>query len=608
MKHLYTFAIALLTLLTSFTASADDITYTIEIADASTITATVSGTSLTLQNGANTFTCADYSDLVIAPTEGYVLISVTRNGSSEYFSGNYSANINSYYGTEQAFKVTTQDIDSYYSGSFTLKVDNPEKVAARFSGTYRSIENIEETQVVKYNPEKEVGLTLSCKNYSEKLYKVLVNGEEKPINYGQAEISLSQDAVVEVYADYPDIDVPFSISFTNENTSDFISALTVNNETKTAEEYLAEGFSVKVGSTVKITYNTSDFKFNHVYVNGKEEYYSYSYEAFVTDATTVEFDVTRYENHTKVINLTGAEYVTIYKGYSYNNTILELQEGANNYEFNDQMNIITIEPQTGYVLKVLKDGENDLLPNWSSYNNSITLSAEGELTIEVGERVLDKQFVLYIDDKSAAATYFNVMNSERATLDVETGYNVIKFDNAYLPIATSWYGPQYNNLYLNNEKQEGLYGGNTNYELRPEDGDVAKIYFTCDPELFDVTIVNDDNVEVTITRDVIVPVSDYTSPISVLPGTQFKIAGEEAFKVKVGEAEAEETTEYTFTATEASTITIMSNETSGIDNVAVTETENTVVYNLQGIPVATKATIAELPAGIYIVNGKKVAK
>ena len=44
---------------------------------------------------------------------------------------------------------------------------------------------------------------------------------------------------------------------------------------------------------------------------------------------------------------------------------------------------------------------------------------------------------------------------------------------------------------------------------------------------------------------------------------------------------------------------------SGIGDVITDTTGNADVYNLQGIRVASAADMSSLPAGIYIVNGKK---
>ena len=57
-------------------------------------------------------------------------------------------------------------------------------------------------------------------------------------------------------------------------------------------------------------------------------------------------------------------------------------------------------------------------------------------------------------------------------------------------------------------------------------------------------------------------------------------------------------------------LTIYTEKSSGVEAVAPVENGRTVVFNLHGIKVLdtdNKAEVYDLPAGIYIVNGKKIA-
>lgn len=132
-------------------------------------------------------------------------------------------------------------------------------------------------------------------------------------------------------------------------------------------------------------------------------------------------------------------------------------------------------------------------------------------------------------------------------------------------------------------------------------GDVIKLYIGETQEnTYSVTFKGDLKLA-DITQDVITPV-DATQSISVLPGTRitFKAAGSEQIKVWIGETEltsadgvvtydVNEDTEFTITDL-ASSIPVMEDK------------EPSVIYNMLGI----KMTSRQLPAGIYIVNGKPV--
>ena len=52
--------------------------------------------------------------------------------------------------------------------------------------------------------------------------------------------------------------------------------------------------------------------------------------------------------------------------------------------------------------------------------------------------------------------------------------------------------------------------------------------------------------------------------------------------------------------------TVKLSKTSGVDEIGIAAESKTVIHNLQGIEV--KGSLEQLPAGIYIVNGKKVIK
>jgi hypothetical protein len=62
---------------------------------------------------------------------------------------------------------------------------------------------------------------------------------------------------------------------------------------------------------------------------------------------------------------------------------------------------------------------------------------------------------------------------------------------------------------------------------------------------------------------------------------------------------------YTFTVNADTSVKVST--TNGVSNISVDGNASSEVYNLQGIRVARSAeNLNSLPAGLYIVNGKKV--
>jgi hypothetical protein len=113
---------------------------------------------------------------------------------------------------------------------------------------------------------------------------------------------------------------------------------------------------------------------------------------------------------------------------------------------------------------------------------------------------------------------------------------------------------------------------------------------------------------VTVTKDLIKEVSEYQNGFTALPGTAVVIAGDE-IKVSVNDEELTANDgKFEFTVDAAKAVKIESTE-SGVESVAVSASKaDSAVYNLQGVKLfdnASQAQIKNLPAGIYIVNGKK---
>ena len=67
----------------------------------------------------------------------------------------------------------------------------------------------------------------------------------------------------------------------------------------------------------------------------------------------------------------------------------------------------------------------------------------------------------------------------------------------------------------------------------------------------------------------------------------------------------EENSSYIFTVEGNDKVVIKNSATVGINEIAAHDEEEKTIYNLQGIRVED---LGNLPAGIYIVNGKKVVK
>lgn len=141
------------------------------------------------------------------------------------------------------------------------------------------------------------------------------------------------------------------------------------------------------------------------------------------------------------------------------------------------------------------------------------------------------------------------------------------------------------------------------------------VYSSDEGAKWTVTTANADEVrdgQCTITvDDRITNVAAWAGKHSVLPGTEISIKPETGYDVTVKVDNVERSAD----ADGAYVVNVMANTaieistaSSGINDIEAAKTASSDVYNLQGVRIARNADIKQLPAGIYIVNGKKIIK
>lgn len=146
------------------------------------------------------------------------------------------------------------------------------------------------------------------------------------------------------------------------------------------------------------------------------------------------------------------------------------------------------------------------------------------------------------------------------------------------------------------------------------DGDVVKM-FASEPETYSVTYTIADGVDVEVRHDRSLVIENPSvntvigpTEVYIVPAATVSRAAGAPLVVKVNELalDADEDGKYVATITGNSTIKVDIDGTSGIDSAEAASRTGDRVYNLQGISVGSTGDGRELPAGIYIVGGKKV--
>lgn len=617
MRNLY--SLFFTALLACISIAANAINITVNVDDPSRVSISVNYTPVdNIVAGDNQFTVEEYQQVSIKAKDNAFITKVVKSmegadDSEEYVSNMSECNLYiSSYNAGATWTVTSVNADEARDGSCRVYVDDPANVMVQRSGTYSTINLEAGWNDMKFMTDKELPLTIGPKNYGSSLYQVKVNGEVVSAQGNTWRISPETGDEVEIFANFPDVDIPVSFTYTSEEAKGFITNVTVNGTS--IDNYNDEDFTVKAGSEMTVYGNTSDYSLSSFTVNGNSVYFYGQYNFVVTEETVIAVDAHKYGTVKATINIDNADNVIVYKGYSYSNDIMSMVSGDNEIELSETNAMIQIKAASGCYITSVTDGTN----NYSAdYSNSYTINVtEGMIiTVKSGAIERNSKAVVYIDSKEAAATYFNFQRNDRSSIDIATGYNEISFYDGDNPFGLSWYGASYANVYKNNETVQPLYTGSTTYEFSLVDGDVVKVFLASDPETYEAELSAGDGVDVSkvaVIMDRITNVADWSGKHSVLQETEISIKPAEDYDICVNadgtDVEAGEDGAFVITVNKNTAITINLPVGTGINAVGAEKFGNAGVYNMQGVRMAGDADMKQMPAGVYIVNGKKVVK
>jgi hypothetical protein len=624
MKKLYTALLSSVLTLSAFTAQADDndVTITCNHSDAAYVQYYANGSQMQvdLAEGDNSFTVADYTGFYVYAKTGYVLSSITSNEV-------YASMPNTSYGTFYVqsgytdgvhVNVELKTLEEAYDGTVTITVDDPSKVTAQFSSNYRdALADVEANTPteVRYMTSAEGTLYVSAKTYGSTLYKVTQNGNDVASSYGNYTIYLTSGDQIGIQADFPDADATVAINYASEKAQGYLTGVSVEG---TPVEDFSNGFTAKLGDNVTLSFDNNNYKFNSLKVNGNSVYY-YGYGDYTFQLTaeenTIDVDATKYETFTATINVDDPDRVYVKRPSGYSTEQLTLVAGDNTLEFvASQNDYLTITPATDCYLVSVSDGTNEYFTSGSSYCY-VTITEGMTLTITTGAIARDNHFVLYVDNLDGLYTSY-LSRSTRSNVSFSAGYTVVDFDASENPFQAGFYGENMDpHFYLNGEELTATSSSSNGINfssLTFADGDVAKVFLFGAPSTYNVTfeVADDAQADFTVTTDLMTEVENYAEGLSVMTNTQVDIVttAEDASVVVNGEPLEAVDGKYTFTVNADTAVTLGAGQ-SGVESVAVAPAavENGAVYNLQGVKVLSNAAnMSKLPAGVYIVNGKKV--
>lgn len=597
--------------------AADAFSITLNVDDASRINVFLNGYQ-DVVNGDNVFEVKDGDYLSITTQNNAGLVSV-MNGDKEvklnsYSSFNLKLTESEYAGAKLIIKTAT--LDEMRTASCKVTIDDPSKVTLRLSRTFTTVQLKSGENEVKFIPGTESTFTISPQSQETPLYKVTHNSVAAEADWGSYTLkNVANGDVIDIQANYPDIDCAVKFNVNAEGVG-FIKSVTVNGNEVT--NYLDDNFTVKCGSNISITRNSEDYKLESFKVNGEDktsDFYDESYDFFVTDAATFDITAKKYATFKATVDIDDVSHATVYNGYSYYGNAFDLKNGKNEIEVSEKQTLISLVAKDGYYFTSVNDGTKEYT---DKSVNDIELDVVDGMVLKVvtAAVVRDKKALVYVDDRSAANSLLFRRNDYN-TIEVATGYNELEFYRGDNPFSVS-VSANTKKVYKNDVAVVPLYSGGSYFNFSLADGDVVKMFFTKTPATVKADITANGGAEnLSVVKDRIQPVADFSAGISCLEDTELAFAAKEGYSIKTltvdgtaATAEADGT--YKVVVKADANIVVDLQTASGISSVTNADANRTAnVYNANGVLVLKNATpeqTAKLAKGLYIINGKKVVR
>ena len=615
MKKFYLFLIMLLSVIVP--QAADAFSITLNVDDASKINVFLNGYQ-DLVNGDNVFEVKDGDYLSITTQNNAGLVSV-MNGYKAVKLDSYSSfklklTESEYAGAKLIIKTAT--LDEMRTASCKVTVDDPSKVTLRLSRTFTTVQLKSGENEVKFIPGTESTFTISPQSYDTPLYKVTRNSVAAEAEWGSYTLkNVAEGDVIDIQANYPDIDCAVKFNVNAEGVG-FIKSVTVNGNEVT--NYLDDNFTVKCGSHISITRNSEDYKLESFKVNGEDktdDFYEESYDFFVTDAATFDITAKKYATFKATVDIDDVSHATVYKGYSYYDDAFDMKNGTNEIEVSEKQPLISLVAKDGYYFTSVNDGTTEYTDQSTSEIN-VDVTDGMVLKVVTAAIVRDKKALVYVDDRSATSSMV-FSRGDYNKIEIGTGYNELEFYKGDNPFSVTVYANT-KKVYKNDVAVDPTYSGGSYFRFSLADGDVVKMFFTKTPAMVKADITANGGAEnLSVVKDRIQPVADFSAGISCLEDTELAFAAKEGYSIKAltvdgtaATAEADGT--YKVVVKADANIVVDLQTASGISSVTNADASRTAnVYNANGVLVLKNATpeqTAKLAKGLYIINGKKVVR
>ena len=610
MKRFTSFLFALLAVVCSFSAAADNVTFQVNVPEPAAVKCTVSGEVRELTQGLNDFSIPQYNPVAFESVAPYLLTKVTNKAGTpqNVYGGQWSLYV--YPDSEgEVYTLETINLDESRDSQCTITVDDPSRVQASLSGYDQAVNLVAGTNIVKFNSETENVLTVYDAVFDKPIYEIKLGDEVLPRNYyGSWKIDLTNNCELTINALVPDKDVTVTFKYSEQGEGAIKSAKVEGTE---VADFDGKTLTMKAGQTLELVPN-NDFKFESFKVNGVADSYNgqYSYSTTVMQDTEFEIDAHPYGTIHYTVDVDDPDNIIFYRGYSYRNDIITLTAGVNQLEISEGDPYVCWAAANGcFIESALVNGEP--LP----YGNGCDMKEGTVVKFTTGKIVFDKTAVLWLDNTDVTTYYSLRCGDENVT--AVSGYNVIPYWAQMTPFQLSFTVKEgvtlVNKVYLDGTLLTPYYATATyaSYnEINVEDKSVIKAFIATEPVNCNVTFNAPEGLEATVTYDRVKTLDKLADGLACFKGTEVAIEGTDDLTVKVGETELEKNNDgkFVFTVADHATTVTLADKSSGVENVVMTTEAdaNAAVYTLMGVRVGTRADLNTLPAGIYVLNGQKV--
>lgn len=586
--------------------------------DPTNLTITVDGVDQSLKQGDNEITLnapyGYYNSVYVNASDGNFITKVTKDGANQLYS-----EYNSYWSyspsdadADKTIYIETAKGVDVRTASCKVTVDDASKVRVQRSGSYTTVELQNGENTVYYIPGYETMLMIDALTYGTTLYKVTLNEEELVYSNGYSAIlNPNQVDQIDIKANFPE-GLTYNVKFTYVDefkAKGVVTGVTVNGTA--IEDYdNTEGFDVPAGQSVVISFDNVNYKIDAVKLNDNlvNAYSSYSFTP--TANTEINIDAHKYGTVKATLKIDNKDNVIVYKGYSYQNDIITVNDGDNEIELPENNAVITIKPNSGCYITSVTYGET-VLSNQSDY--TISYITDGmAISVVSGAIVRDKSFTLNIDDISAAQYGFNLTRTDRTNVEnLATGENKVAFAENETHYQLAAYGSSVFGVFKKGVMINPSYQGGTSIEFDVADGDVFDAYVKTLPSTYNVKFTLGEGIESYQINEVSASYVGASNlwlnmGYTAIEGTSFDITITPSsglnIDVKVGETTitADANGVFVIPVSGAATISITKSTGTGINTINASNADN-AIYTLQGVKVNGKAA-----KGLYIKNGKKV--